>query len=297
MGSQDTLIKHLESQGATVKKTKKGIMIYGPPPIKGTFTIHNTPSDHRALANDMAALRRIGLTHPLDNKPLTLNPVEGYGQTVLAPVSRAKMKLGREVLYTAGWPLEVTTTLLTPHMSGATAEKILYQLGYRHHPEGKKRGKAKVWVGDEEIARLHEEVMKHRPDVDVKLREDAFDHGTPPSLGLEPKTDDCAHESWEAADEDGKTGRVCTDCGKHLPDLEFHCTICKSNTHDALGHAHVDDHQGEEPERIDYIDERDSWAVDMRDLLGDYVYNQVQAQLKPLRAVGMDYEIRVWRKR
>lgn len=254
MGAQETLIKHLESQGATVKKIKKGIMIYGPPPTLGTHTIHNTPSDHRALANDMAALRRIGLTHPLDSKPLTMEVAEGYGPHVLMPISPRIDKRARQVLHSLGWPLEATTTMLTGHMAGMTAEKALYQLGYRHHPEGKKgKNQSRIWVGGAEVARLHEEVAKNRqpevePDVEVKLREpERFDSGPVPDLGL------------------------VAECP---PGLDVPAV----------------------PD-VDFIDERDSWVVDAEELLGPAIHRMFENQIRALRAVGIEYEIRVWRKK
>lgn len=269
MGAQDKLVKHLEAQGATVKKTKKGIMIYGPPPTRGTHTIHNTPSDHRALANDMAALRRIGLTHPLDKKPLTVVVGDGYPSYILNPVTNRVMMQAREELFKRGWPLEATTNMLSGRMASPTAEKAMYRLGYRHHPEGKKKGQSRIWVADEEIARLHEEIKANplpdpEPDVEVRLREDAFDHGTPPKVGVAPR------------------------------EPEFHCDICGSDTHDGIGHPYVDDHQGE---HVDFIDERDSWVVDPEELFGVHVMRIMKEKLDVLTAVGMDYEIRVWRKK
>lgn len=327
MGAQDTLIKHLEDQGATVKKIKKGIMIYGPPPTLGTFTIHNTPSDHRALANDMAALRRIGLTHPLDNKPLTMEVAEGYGPHVLIPISPRINKRARQVLHSQGWPLEVTTTVLTGHMAGMTAEKALYQLGYRHDPDGRKgRNRSRIWVGGAEVARLHEEVEKNRqpemePDVEVKVREGAgvldralerhagdvakatreflneerFDKGPTPDLGLKVRDPECEHPSWERI---GFLGKKCTDCGKYWEAPDDPCAVCGSTRHTEQGHPFVDDHQGEpEPDRIDFIDERDSWVVDAEELLGPAIHSMFENQLRALRAVGIEYEIRVWRKK
>lgn len=295
MGAQDTLIKHLEAQGATVKKIKKGIMIYGPPPTLGTHTIHNTPSDHRALANDVAALRRIGLTHPLDKKPLTMVAGEEYGAHILNKVTDRILARGKEELFSRGWPLEATTTMLSGRMAQQTAEKVLYRLGYRHHPEGKTTVKgAKIWVADAEITRLHEEVKANPlpedsfstppiPDVEVKLRE--------PEAG-------CAHESWETFP---SGGRKCSDCKAWLPpvpleDLRFHCTICDSDTHSDSGHPFVDDRQGEE-ETVHYIDDRDSWVVDTEELLGGALSRMVNDRLAVLRAVGVEYEIRVWRKK
>jgi hypothetical protein len=255
-----------------VKKIKKGIMIFGPPPTKGTYTIHNTPSDHRALANDMAALRRIGLTHLLDKKPLTMVAGEGYGPHILNAVTPRVMARGREVLFSRGWPLEATTSMLSGVMALPTAEKVLYRLGYSHHTEGKTYGssRAKVWVADEEITRLHEEVKSHPQPAD------AFDSGPIPDVEVKLREP------------------------VPLEEQEFHCEICDSDTHDALGHSYVDDHQGEEPAPIptvDFIDERDSWVVDPEVLLGEHLHRRVKERLDVLGAVGIEYEIRVWRKK
>lgn len=53
------LLKKAEAQGFTVKEKKKGVLVLGP---DGTFTqtIHFTNSDHRALANIVAQLRKGG---------------------------------------------------------------------------------------------------------------------------------------------------------------------------------------------------------------------------------------------
>lgn len=47
---------------------------------------------------------------------------------------------------------------------------------------------------------------------------------------------------------------------------------------------------------VEFIDERDSWTVDMEELLGGPLNRMVRDRLEVLRAVGMDYEFRVWRK-
>jgi hypothetical protein len=50
-------------------------------------------------------------------------------------------------------------------------------------------------------------------------------------------------------------------------------------------------------EDIDFIDMRDSWVVDMEVLLGGPLHRMVADRLSVLSAVGIDYEIRVWRKK
>jgi hypothetical protein len=46
--------------GWRVSETKKGWFIYPPDKSLPPVAVHNTPSDHRALANTVARLRRYG---------------------------------------------------------------------------------------------------------------------------------------------------------------------------------------------------------------------------------------------
>lgn len=54
---RDLLLAALDA-GATMKETKKGVMVFGP---SGSVTAHFTTSDWRALKNLRTALRRAGL--------------------------------------------------------------------------------------------------------------------------------------------------------------------------------------------------------------------------------------------
>lgn len=54
---RDLLLAALDA-GATMKRTKKGLMIFGP---TGSATAHFTSSDWRALRNLRTSLRRAGL--------------------------------------------------------------------------------------------------------------------------------------------------------------------------------------------------------------------------------------------
>jgi 5-enolpyruvylshikimate-3-phosphate synthase len=60
------VITGLEKQGAKVKETKKGFMVMFPD--GSSLTVHNTESDHRALANTRGRVLRAGFTWPLDGK-------------------------------------------------------------------------------------------------------------------------------------------------------------------------------------------------------------------------------------
>jgi hypothetical protein len=53
------IVREAEAQGFTVKEKKKGWMLLTPNG-QGAVMIHKTPSDHRALKNELARLRRYG---------------------------------------------------------------------------------------------------------------------------------------------------------------------------------------------------------------------------------------------
>jgi hypothetical protein len=53
------LVQEAEAQGFTVKEKKNGWMLLTPNG-QGAVMIHKTPSDHRALRNELARLRRYG---------------------------------------------------------------------------------------------------------------------------------------------------------------------------------------------------------------------------------------------
>ena len=55
------LLRAVEAQGGTIKKTKSGCQVFAPNGID-IVTVHGTPGDRRALANAVAELRRAGFT-------------------------------------------------------------------------------------------------------------------------------------------------------------------------------------------------------------------------------------------
>ena len=237
----------------------------------------------------MAGLRRIGLTHPLDSKPLTIAAGDGYPARVLEPLAPRTDKRVREFLHSKGWPLEVTVPLLRSVVAGNTAEKAFYHLGYRLHPEGKKRGQANIWVANAEITKWHEELLKSHPvnstpDVEVKLREglstERFDAGPKPDLGL--KLRETMARRIRAAQP------------------EFEIEAASEPEDPGLKEEPAEEPEADqepEVEHVDFIDERDSWVVPMDELFTDYTRKLMEDQLRVLRTLGMDYELRVWRKK
>lgn len=60
------LLVSLEEDGCTIKPTKKGYLVKFP--NGETTTFHKTPSDHRAVLNLRACIKRNGCTWPSDGK-------------------------------------------------------------------------------------------------------------------------------------------------------------------------------------------------------------------------------------
>lgn len=61
---QARVLADLEEQGARVRRSKGGFMVY--PLVGPAISVHLTPGDHRAEANDRARIRRGGLEWPPD---------------------------------------------------------------------------------------------------------------------------------------------------------------------------------------------------------------------------------------
>lgn len=55
----DGLVSEAERQGFRIKRTKKGVTIYGK--NGGMVTVHLTCTDHRAVRNAMSDMRKIGV--------------------------------------------------------------------------------------------------------------------------------------------------------------------------------------------------------------------------------------------
>lgn len=166
-GNRDKLIAYLEEQGATVRKTKKGLWIQTQ---LGTTSVHNTPSDRRAVDNEIAAFRRLGLLHPDDNK----HQVE-YPAYITQGKPQAKtMEKFRKYLHENGWPLEVLVRDLRDYGDNVTVTRNLYWAGYRHKP-GSRRNRY-TWVAPDDIVKLHEDLkarevanekVQSEPDVEI----------------------------------------------------------------------------------------------------------------------------------
>jgi hypothetical protein len=62
------ILASLTAQGARVKETTKGWIVFFPDEAKTSMTMHKSESDHRAEANNRARVLRAGLTWPFDGE-------------------------------------------------------------------------------------------------------------------------------------------------------------------------------------------------------------------------------------
>lgn len=62
------ILKAAREQGWREEEKKKGLMLYPPDKTKSPVMVHKTPSDHRALANTLAEMKRQGFMWPWFSK-------------------------------------------------------------------------------------------------------------------------------------------------------------------------------------------------------------------------------------
>lgn len=299
------LASELEKQGGKVRFTKKGLMVTT---SYGTATLHNTPSDHRFLQNDAAELKRIGLEHPDVSKPpkrKRSHTAGEYPAYVTSGTTPSFLKQAQRELWEKGWPLEMTTSDLDTGKTVGTKASILYSLGYRWHPEGKKKGKFLLWIAPQNIIDAHKELIRaKREEEEAKVAETPNTHST---ITYDPAA---AARAGESVAEMAR--RIRTGVG--LPSLDF----IKPVGHE--GHHHpTRNPEAEEPKAVheftpegaivkdagskveevpevhsegdfEFIDTRDSWVLaKLPDLTTINSLNNMAT------AMGLKFEIRVWR--
>lgn len=273
-GYNQRIIRALEDQGAKVKKTKKGLMIYAP--NGGMITTHNTPSDYRAKRNFMNDLSNNGLRHPDDDNERRGRGTahfneEGYPTYVTTgKVSANSKKILLSQLSDMGWPERVTVPELRGELAPSVVAKALYQIGFRY-AEGKalgSRGKNKVWAAPADLLALRESrAVVESATVEAKPSIPEPEPITPPQREPEPKPSltEAGIPSFDVVAEP-----------KPEPTPE------PVPTPVTLPLA----------KKRDFIDDQDSWTIDQ-----DVMPRKVVEYLESIMDVGLEVEIRVWRQK
>lgn len=215
-----------------------------------------------------------------------------------------------------GYPTAITAVAVAKdiQMEQSVVNRALYHMGFQPGPiKGNKV--ARNWYTPESILAEKEEPATTPADVARQMAERArMAQQAVNELGAGPNSAKAQVEAVVNAPVEEKPvePEIEVKPKTKIEDLKFEpsdpglddvlppkpdvLTVAVENTQMA-----TDDYKVEEPEPevepVDYIDERDSWVVDPKELLGEHLHRMVTDRLAVLGAVGIEYEIRVWRKK
>lgn len=248
-----------EDQGCRITRTKKGLLIRFP---DGTSTVqHFTNSDYRATQNQIARFRRAGVVHPDDKREQTTELPTYVTETT----SVARKTRDRVMKYLANndYPEVVYGNRISSEMGiePITAQRALYLMGFAPGKIENQR-KGRPWYTPAEV-------------LDMKPKKVPQQLPSPPTepTPVDEAIDDAINRARWAQ-------QAINELGAGKPEPE------KPEAEPVV----------EKTEEVDFIDERDSWVVDLEELLGG-LYPMVRDRLSMINVLGMEYEFRVWRRK
>lgn len=311
---QQRFIRICEDQGIRVTRTKKGLFLRFP---DGSSTVqHFTQSDVKANQNQIARFRRAGMTHPDDPR----GPVKLPAYITSGTISAATRKKIVDFVVGADFPevvyqKDVTRAL---NMDPGWANRALYHTGFR---AGKAKN-AKIgrpWYTPQDILELKDQVDGATDSLspngqyqnpgktigEAATPEFLAEHATPPIGEPDPEVvealdaieDDEAHPTPPTPEQFAKA----LDDGT-AEDIPLPITIDEAmnptrdepevNRLKALGQESIVQRDGDR----EFIDSHDSWVVEPQELFGDKFERFLRDELRVIKALGLEFEIRVWRK-
>jgi hypothetical protein len=303
-------VRDVENQGVRVTRTKKGLLLRLPD--GSTAMKHFTDSDTRGAKNLAAELRRAGVISPDDKKTATLPKYITTG-TVTNKNRQAVIDYVRK----HDFPTVVFSKDLVAELDAdpGTVNRMLYHCGFTVGDSIGRKGRP--WYTPQSILTLKTTEAEAVVPPELKRVIDgaraAQEEINQIIAGVEPVTEERdatpeeeaqVLESLASPDSDfvevdrpeaSQEEIVAERKKKWIEALEFDPGA--ENTVEPEPQVpevvHVTQEQAED---IQFIDMRDSWVVDLEEILDKHLYRMVTDRLAVLRAVGIDYEIRVWRK-
>jgi hypothetical protein len=257
-----------EDQGIKVTRTKKGLLLRFP---DGTSTVqHFTNSDVRAEPNQISRFRRAGMVHPNDTRKQKNTLPTYITSGTITDKTRQRIV---DYVVGQGFPEAVLSASIVRDlkMDPAMANRALYHSGFKPGV-AKSRKVGRPWFTPEEI-------------LCMKVTEES-----------EPSAEEEAEVLESLASPDEEFVEVGPPVAFDPPLTEEEATAYEDAIAPEPIVPIVAEITAEQAEDIQFIDMRDSWVVDMEELLGGPLCRMVEERLGVLRAVGIDYEIRVWRK-
>lgn len=286
-----------EDQGIRVTRTKKGLFLRFP---DGSSTVqHFTNSDIRANQNQIARFRRAGVVHP-DDKSQDLPPYITSGG-----ISQKTRQRVIDYIVKKDFPVFVYANDLVTGipMEAASVNRALYHSGFKAGPKPSNSRKARQWFTPDHIMELKTNyaaegyLPEDTPESSLKfvdvLPDEKHDALTPEVLARR------AREAQEAINALG-AGRP--EAYKPTPEqvIDAHDVANDEDRYPEppLVHDPVFDESAlaEPVEQVDFIDERESWVIDPADLFGSKWETFMKDELRVLKALGIRYEIRVWKE-
>jgi hypothetical protein len=259
---QERLTKSLEDQGCEVIRKKNGIMVRLP---NGEQVMkHFTDSDVRADRNFYARLRRAGVVHPEDPHGMPAEIPDWIKAGHITADDRKRLieyVVSTKPVMTKVLPGDVMKAL---DWTSFRTNRALFHTGFLPIVENNKQNRRSWLVPDDIIASAQESLIT----VDPTAEEEAE------ILAV-------LQESFNPDDYVEVTDPT-------IPVYDFPLV---PEIHDPV----IDETAYKEPD-IEFLDERDSWVVDLEELLGG-TFRIIQDRLKAIEVLGMDYEFRVWRKK
>jgi hypothetical protein len=301
---KERFTKDMEAQGVRVTRTKKGLLLRLPD--GGTYMKHFTDSDHRGAKNTAAALKRAGITMP-GTRTADLPPYITEG-TIKQSTKDRVYNWVRKV----GYPGTIFAKdyCEEEHVDPGSANRHLYHAGFIAKPEIVGR-KGRPWLTPEwlvEEGRAKraeaEDLMMNPPVVpDIidrarKAQEAINELGAGKPVQFDPPLTKQEAEAYvEAVAPEPEVDRFGTPVEEQSVSPEPR-EVESMPIYDepAVEPPIVVQITQEQAEDIQYIDTRDSWVVDLEELLGGHLFRMFSERLSVLKVVGIDYEMRVWRK-
>jgi hypothetical protein len=272
------IVQHVETQGVTITRTKKGLLMRLP--NGKTTMLHFTNSDHRGRLNFRAELKRAGVTLPDEKLPNTQ-----IAEYIMRPMTPKVLDRARTVLDLLGNPPEVSSGQLTQVLKtqGLPVDptfppRALYHTGYR--PTPKTRGRfGTVWQRElteaEAAADLAATLAAEDAGLDVTQ---SFTDAELAAQELAARPLELVPDLQPEADQ------------PETPNPEgFSMTV---KTHWRPEHEHDDVQQLDAGDGREFIDTVDSWSVDLASLPPK---TRIAQLAEHYRAAGLAVELRVWR--
>lgn len=270
-----------EDQGIRVTKTKKGLLLRFP---DGSSTVqHFTNSDVRAEPNQIARFRRAGMVHPNDTKQQK-DALPSY--ITSGSISEKTKKKIVDYVASQGYPEAVLSSSVVRDlkMDPGWANRALYHSGFRPG-KAKSRKVGRPWYTPDEILCL-------KPDTTLQAELDQIVEEVPDQQ--EEAVERIIERETTAEEEIESPPGAMGDTGDEpvkfvdVPDGGFdERTTGVPPIIATATKAIADD--------LEYIDTRDSWVLAPETLFGEKWNLYMADELRVLKALGIEYEIRVWR--